>query len=110
MLFIIEQQQQQGARTDWSSCRLVSFIYVTCKVLESIMRDNTVDHMAIRKPYAKCENASWKHRCVITQYWKLQKILEKQFAKKPAAAVHLHYLKKKKEQKNSWTQGLISGC
>jgi hypothetical protein len=58
---------KKGTRTDPGNYRPVSLTCVSCKLLESIVRDSIVEHMKENSLYAKCQHGFRSHRSCITQ-------------------------------------------
>ena len=58
---------KKGTRTDPGNYRPVSLTCVTCKILESFVRDAIVDHMTGENLYADCQHGFRKKRSCVTQ-------------------------------------------
>ena len=58
---------KKGTRTDPGNYRPVSLTCVTCKILESFVRDVIVNHMTDNDLYAKCQHGFRKKRSCVTQ-------------------------------------------
>ena len=58
---------KKGSKSDPSNYRPVSLTSVTCKVLESLIRDQVVKFMDDYKLYSPCQHGFRKHRSCMTQ-------------------------------------------
>ena len=58
---------KKGTRSDPGNYRPVSLTSISCKILESFIRDAIVDHMKSNKLYSQCQHGFRRHRSCITQ-------------------------------------------
>ena len=64
---------KKGTRTEPGNYRPVSLTCVTCKIMESIIRDALAKHMGKNELYAKCQHGFRPNRSCVTQ---LMEVLE----------------------------------
>ena len=70
---IVTQIFKKGTRTDPGNYRPVSLTCITCKILESFVRDAIVDHMTDNELYATCQDGFGKKRSCVTQLLEVMK-------------------------------------
>ena len=58
---------KKGAKSDPGNYRPVSLTSVVCKVLESFVRDQLVDHMEKNLLFSDCQHGFRRHRSCVTQ-------------------------------------------